>query len=63
MKKISLVGLILGALLGAIAALMAGGWLFWLGTGLVIGLMIGSVQTRVRGRMQRRDISAGSLHS
>jgi hypothetical protein len=57
----------LGALLGAVAALMAGGWLFWLGAGLVIGLMIGSTQARVRGRMQRsiqrRDMSAGSLHS
>jgi uncharacterized membrane protein YoaK (UPF0700 family) len=67
MKKVSIVGLILGALLGAVAALMAGGWLFWLGAGLVLGVMIGSTQARVRGRMQRsiqrRDMSAGSLHS
>jgi len=44
MKKISLVGLILGATLGVIAGLMAGGWLFWLGAGLALGVVIGSAQ-------------------
>jgi uncharacterized membrane protein YoaK (UPF0700 family) len=67
MKKFSIVGLILGALLGAIAALMAGGWLFWLAAGLVIGVLLGSTQARARGRMDRRiqrgDMRAGSLHS
>src|SRR5580765_5739299 len=46
MKKFSIVGLILGALLGAVVALMAGGWLFWLGAGLAIGILIGSTQAR-----------------
>lgn len=55
MKKISLVGLILGAMLGVIASLLAGGWLFWLGAGLAIGVVIGSAQGR-RGRYQRRQI-------
>jgi uncharacterized membrane protein YoaK (UPF0700 family) len=63
MKKFSIVGLILGALLGALVALMAGGWLFWLGAGLAIGILIGSTQARMRGRIERRDVSAGSLHS
>jgi hypothetical protein len=35
-KKISLVGLVLGAVLGIVAGLLAGGWLFWLGIGLVV---------------------------
>lgn len=46
MKKISLAGLALGALLGMAVALVFGKWLFWLGTGLVIGIFIGSVQAR-----------------
>ena len=55
MKKISLVGLILGAMLGVIAALLAGGWLFWLGAGLAIGVVVGSALGR-RDHHQRRNI-------
>ena len=42
MKKISIIGLVLGAVLGIVAGLMAGSWLFWLGMGLVAGVLIGS---------------------
>jgi hypothetical protein len=42
MKKISLIGLVLGAVLGIVFGLMSGGWLFWLGMGLVAGVLIGS---------------------
>jgi uncharacterized membrane protein YoaK (UPF0700 family) len=46
MKKISIIGLTLGAILGMAVALIFGKWLFWLGTGLAIGLFIGSAQAR-----------------
>jgi hypothetical protein len=49
MKKLSLIGLALGAMFGVLVALVFGKWLFWLGLGLVIGVMIGasSRQTQV----------------
>ena len=62
MKKISLVGLVLGAILGIVAALLAGVWIIWLGAGLAIGLMIGSVRAR-RGRFQPRNMRTGQLNS
>ena len=46
MKKISLIGLVLGAVLGIVAGLVAGSWLFWLGMGLVAGVLIGSAGAR-----------------
>jgi hypothetical protein len=58
MKKFSLVGLVLGALVGVVAAFLAGGWLFWLGLGLAIGLVAGSAR-RQRGRFQRDTLAAG----
>ena len=61
MKKFSLVGLVLGATLGVIAGLLAGGWVFWLGAGLAIGVVIGSAQAH-RGRFQRTNIGAGDLN-
>jgi hypothetical protein len=61
MKKVSLVGLVLGGLLGVIASLLAGGWLFWLGAGLALGVVIGSAQAR-RGRLQRSNMGAGDVH-
>lgn len=61
-KKISIVGLALGAVLGIIAGLMAGGWLFWLGIGLALGVVIGSAGTR-RSRLQRGNMEAGNLVS
>lgn len=54
MKKISLVGLMLGAVLGMAVALIFGKWLFWLGTGLAIGLFIGSTQGR-RSQVDHRS--------
>ncbi len=62
MKKISLIGLVLGAVLGIVAGLMAGGWLFWLGMGLVAGVLIGSAGAR-RGRLPRRSsVRTGNLN-
>ena len=61
-KKISLIGLALGAVLVIIAGLMAGGWLFWLGIGLALGVVIGSAGTR-RSRLQRGNVEAGNFVS
>jgi hypothetical protein len=48
MKKISLAGLILGVIVGAMAGLLSGSWIFWLGAGLAIGVVVGSVVARRR---------------
>jgi hypothetical protein len=61
MKKISFIGLVLGAVLGIVAGLVAGSWLFWMGMGLVAGVLIGSAGAR-RSRLPRRNISAGNLN-
>jgi len=55
MKKISMTGLMLGALLGAAVALAFGKWIFWLGLGLVIGIFVGSASARF-GRRQSMGI-------
>ena len=46
MKKVSLAGVILGVVLGVIAGSLSGSWLFWLGAGLAIGVVVGSVHAR-----------------
>jgi len=46
MKNVSLTGVVLGMMLGIIAAMLSGGWFFWLGTGLAIGVVVGSVVAR-----------------
>ena len=61
MKKISLIGLVLGAVLGIVIGLMSGGWLFWLGMGLVAGVLIGSAGAR-RSRLPRGNAGAGNLN-
>jgi hypothetical protein len=60
MKKVSLVGVVLGAMLGPIASLLAGGWLFWLGVGLAVGLVVGSAQAR-RVRVPSRNIEPANF--
>lgn len=63
MKKLSMIGLVLGALAGIVVALIAGGWLFWLGLGLVIGLFIGSIQSRRAGVQHGSSVQARNLTS
>jgi uncharacterized transporter YbjL len=46
MKKLSLAGLLLGSLVGIVVVLVFGKWLFWLGMGLVIGILIGTAVRR-----------------
>lgn len=61
MKKFSLIGLLLGAVLGIAVVMVFGKWLFWLGTGLAIGLFLGAAQARRshagHNSMARREAS------
>jgi F0F1-type ATP synthase assembly protein I len=59
MKKVSLAGVILGVVLGVIAGLLSESWFFWLGAGLAIGVVVGSVQAR-RSLMHDARVKAGS---
>ena len=61
MKKISLVGLVLGAILGSLAALLAGGWIIWLGVGIAVGVVIGTATAR-RRHFQPSNVRAGNLN-
>jgi len=56
MKKVSIAGIVLGMLLGAVVALLSGSWVFWLGGGLAIGLMVGSAY----GRRERAKSLTGA---
>ena len=53
MKKLSLIGLMLGAIFGIVVALIFGKWLFWLGVGIVIGVMIGTSSRQIQGTRLR----------
>jgi hypothetical protein len=46
MKRISLMGIGLGFLLGLIASLLSGSWILWLALGLAIGVVVGSTSAR-----------------
>ncbi|HEU4414060.1 MAG TPA: hypothetical protein VFT65_04705 [Candidatus Angelobacter sp.] len=57
MRKVSLVGLIFGAVLGVVVALVFGSWIFWLGMGLAIGVFVGAQARRPQlpqGEVARR---------
>ena len=54
-KNISAAGLILGALLGVIAAAFFGKWILWLGLGLAIGFVAGSVRAPRRLQIPARS--------
>jgi len=58
MKKISLAGVILGMVVGALAAMVSGSWIFWLGAGMAIGLFLGAAQAR-RSRGQETRVRQG----
>jgi hypothetical protein len=49
-KKISLLGVVLGMIAGALVALLAGSWIFWLAAGIAIGVMLGSAGARAAKR-------------
>jgi hypothetical protein len=49
-KKLSLFGIILGFIAGALVALLSGSWIFWLSVGMAIGVVLGSAGARVTQR-------------
>ncbi len=57
-KKISLLGIILGFVAGALVALLSGSWIFWLAVGLAIGVLLGSAA----GRHTSRAHAANNAH-
>jgi len=52
-KKISLLGIVFGFIAGALIALIAGSWIFWLSLGLAIGVVLGSASARFSHRSPR----------
>jgi|GEM_PF-1511542 hypothetical protein len=42
-KKISVLGVILGVIAGALMVLISGSWIFWLAIGVALGLLLGGV--------------------
>lgn len=50
MKKMSLLGIVLGFITGALVALLSGTWIFWLAVGMAIGVLLGSMGARRRER-------------
>lgn len=49
-KKLSLFGIILGFIAGALVALLSGSWIFWLSVGMAIGVVLGSAGARATQR-------------
>lgn len=41
-KSISLLGVLLGVIAGALIAIISGSWMFWLALGVALGLMLSS---------------------
>ena len=56
MKKISLLGITLGFIAGALVALVAGSWIFWLSLGIAIGVLLGSVGSRRSHAVMRSNL-------
>lgn len=46
MKKISLAGVVLGLIAGALIAILSGSWIFWLAIGLALGIVLGSASAK-----------------
>jgi hypothetical protein len=42
-KKISVFGVVLGVLAGALMVLISGSWMFWLALGVALGLLLGGI--------------------
>lgn len=56
MKKVSFWGVGLGLVLGLIVGLLSGSWIFWLGTGLAIGAILGSAAARPAPARENRTL-------
>jgi len=45
-KTISVLGVVLGVVAGALIAIVSGSWMFWLALGVALGLLLGGVQRK-----------------
>jgi hypothetical protein len=61
-KKISLLGVVLGMIAGALVALLAGSWIFWLAAGIAIGVVLGSFGKRAARGSNSRTANAGGAN-
>lgn len=62
-NKISLLGVALGLIAGALVALLAGSWIFWLAAGIGIGLMLGSAGARAKRLGITRDSNSHAANA
>jgi hypothetical protein len=55
MKRISLAGVVLGLIAGALIAILSGSWIFWLAVGLALGVVLGSASANgmKRGKVEQ----------
>ena len=60
MKRISLLGVVLGLMVGALAAMLSGSWILWLGAGMAVGVFLGAAQAR-RSLEEDEDEDAARL--
>lgn len=58
-KKISLLGVVLGLIAGALVALLAGSWIFWLAAGIALGVILGAFGKRAAGGSNSHTANAG----
>jgi hypothetical protein len=58
-KKISLLGVVLGMIAGALVALLAGSWIFWLAAGIAIGVVLSSFGKRAARDSNSHAANAG----
>jgi hypothetical protein len=63
MKKISLAGVVLGLIAGALIAILSGSWIFWLAVGLALGIVLGSASAngKWRARVEQNRSGASRL--
>jgi F0F1-type ATP synthase assembly protein I len=63
MKRISLAGVVLGLVAGALIAFLSGSWIFWLAIGLALGIVLGSASAKGmrRASAEQNGTSASGL--
>lgn len=62
MKRISLAGVVLGLIAGAMIAILSGSWIFWLAVGLALGIVLGSAGAKSIRRASVEQKQSGASH-
>ncbi len=60
MKRISLAGVALGVIAGALIAILSGSWIFWLAVGLALGVVLGSASANSMRRAGAEQNGSGA---